>query len=199
MTTSTTDAPTIRFLFDPSCPWTWRTSQWVRNVRRQEPLDVQWELYSLEYVNRANTDNPYLPMLRRTRPALRLLELVRRRVGNDAVDRLYLALGTARHERDADLGDPATLRRAAEEAGIDGALLTAALEDTALDDELLQQYAAIEQSGAIGVPTLFIGDAAPFYGPVIDPVPDGEDARGLWDDVLQLSQRPFFYELKRSR
>jgi len=48
MTTSTTDAPAIRFLFDPSCPWTWRTSQWVRNVQRQEPLDIQWELYSLE-------------------------------------------------------------------------------------------------------------------------------------------------------
>ena len=199
MTTATTGTPAIRFLFDPSCPWTWRTSQWVRDVQRQEPLDVQWELYSLEYVNRAHTDNPYLPMMRRTRPALRLLELVRRRMGNNAVDRLYLALGTARHERGEDLGDAATLRRAAEEAAIDEALLTFALEDTALDDELERQYAAIEQSGAIGVPTLFIGDAAPLYGPVIDPVPNGEDARSLWEDVRRLSQRPFFYELKRSR
>lgn len=61
------------------------------------------------------------------------------------------------------------------------------------------QYAALERSGAIGVPTLVIGDAAPLYGPVIDAVPVGEDARGLWEDVLSLSQRPFFYELKRPR
>ncbi len=164
MTTSTTDTQMVRFLFDPGCPWIWRISQWIRDVRRQEPLDVRWELYSLEYVNRANADNPYLPMLRRMRPALRLLELARRRAGNAAVDRLYLALGTAHHERGEDLGDVAVLRRATEESEIEQALLTAALKDTALDDELEQQYAEIEQTGAIGVPTLFIGDAAPLTG-----------------------------------
>lgn len=197
MTTYATAAPTVRFLFDPACPWTWRTSRWIREVRRQEPLDVRWELYALEYINRAHTDNPYLPTMRRMRPALRLLELARRRCGNDAVDRLHTALGTAHHERGADLGDTETLRAAAEEAGIDRALLPATLEDTALDDALQGQYAALERSGAIGVPTLVIGDAAPLYGPVIDAVPVGEDARGLWEDVLSLSQRPFFYELKR--
>jgi predicted DsbA family dithiol-disulfide isomerase len=150
-------------------------------------------------VNREYPDESYQQSVRRLRPAFRLLELARRRLGNDAIDRLYLALGTAHHEGGEDLGDVETLRRAAKEAGIDQALVTTALEDTFLDDELNAQYAAIEATGAIAVPTLFIGDAAPLYGPVINPVPDEEEARGLWEDVLRLSRRSFFYELKRSR
>jgi predicted DsbA family dithiol-disulfide isomerase len=199
MTTPTTGSPSIRFLFDPSCPWTWRTSKWLRMVRRQESLEVQWELYSLGYVNREYPDESYQQSVRRLRPAFRLLELARRRLGNDAIDRLYLALGTAHHERGEDLGDVETLRRAAKEPGIDPALVTTALEDTSLDDELNAHYAAVEAAGAIAVPTLFIGNAAPLYGPVINAVPGEDEARGLWEDVLRLSRRPYFFELKRKR
>lgn len=199
MTETTNGATSIRFLFDPNCPWTWRTSQWMREIQGQESLNVEWELYTLEWANRANPDNPYLPMLRRTRPAIRLLELVRRQRGAHTVSRLYAALGTARHVHDADLGDVDVLRKAASDVGIDQSLVEQALNDESLDAELETQYKALDEYKVIGVPTLFIGDAAPVYGPVIDPVPSGDDARQLWRDVSALSQRPFFYELKRSR
>ncbi len=199
MTSTTHGTTSIRFLFDPNCPWTWRTSQWMREIQGQESLHVEWELYTLEWANRANLDNPYLPVLRRARPAIRLLELVRRQQGSHAVSQLYAALGTARHVHDADLGDPEVLRKAASDVRLDPGLVEQALTDESLDAELEEQYKALDEHKVIGVPTLFIGDAAPVYGPVIDPVPTGDEARHLWADVNALSQRPFFYELKRSR
>ena len=42
---------TLTFFFDPLCPWTWRTSQWVREVQRQQPLDVTWRFFSLGEAN----------------------------------------------------------------------------------------------------------------------------------------------------
>ncbi len=156
-------------------------------------------LFPKQALNRANADNPYLPVLRRARPALRLLELVRRQDGAHAVSQLYAALGTARHVHNADLGDPEVIRKAASDVGVDPSLVERALTDASIDAELEAQYMALDEHKVIGVPTLFIGDAAPVYGPVIDPVPSGDAARALWNDVSRLSQHPFFYELKRSR
>jgi 2-hydroxychromene-2-carboxylate isomerase len=190
----------VRFLFDPLCPWAWRTSLWIRNVRDQGAVDVEWRLYSLEYVNRADTNNPYLPMLKKARLALRLLELVRLTGGNDAIDRLYLALGRALHERNEDLTDQATLRAAAEEVGIDPVLIDRAVSERKLDQELNAQYEAAEKSGAFAVPTLFVtSQEKPFFGPVISTVPEGAEALEIWNDVLALTNKPYFFELKRSR
>jgi hypothetical protein len=56
------------------------------------------------------------------------------------------------------------------------------------------------QDGAFGVPTLYFGDnPAPYFGPVIDPAPTGEDAARLWDHLFGIATLPCFYELKRPR
>ena len=200
MTTTTNDPPaTVRFLFDPGCPWTWRTARLVREVRRQQPLTVEWGLYALEYINRANPDNPYLPLLRRNRLALRLLEVARRQGGEEAIDRLYEVLGTACHERGQDLGDRAVLQAALVEAGLSAALLDQAEAQPEIDAELERQYAAAEAQGAIATPTLVVDGAAPVYGPVIETVPEGAEAVALWAAVRGLATRPYFFELKRPR
>ena len=194
------ETQTLRFLFDPACPWAWRTSLWVRNARERRPIDVEWGLYSLEYANREGMDERYLPLVRRSRPALRLLHLAREQGGNDAVDRLYLALGRARHERDEQLDDPEVLGAALSEAGLDPALLGRAQAETQLDETLREGYEAAEATGAFGVPTLYFGGSgAPYFGPVIDPAPEGEEAAQLWDNLYGIASRPYFYELKRPR
>ncbi|MDB5058812.1 MAG: hypothetical protein JWO59_2284 [Chloroflexi bacterium] len=190
----------VRFLLDPLCPFSWRTSLWIRNVRDHGVVDVEWRLYSLEFVNRAKTDNPYLPFMQKARPALRLLELARLTSGNDAIDRLHLALGRAAHERNQDIGEPDTLRAAAEEAGLDPALVDRALTDTSLDQELTAQYEESEKHGAFGVPTLWVdAQEKPFYGPVIGVVPEGAEAVEIWNAALALTNKPYFFELKRNR
>ncbi|MDP9351833.1 MAG: DsbA family protein [Chloroflexota bacterium] len=200
MTVGADQTQTLRFLFDPACPWAWRTSQWVRNARKERPIQVEWELFSLEYANREGGNEGYLERARRNRVALRLLHLAREHNGSDGIDRLYEALGKARHERGQVLHDPQVLSAALREAGLDEAMLDAATQQTDLDETLEDGYQAAEETGAFGVPTLYFGkEKTPYFGPVIDPVPDNEEAAKLWDNLSGLAEQPYFFELKRPR
>jgi len=59
---------------------------------------------------------------------------------------------------------------------------------------------AIDKLAAFGVPTLVLaGSNVGVFGPVIDPVPDGQDALCLWDSVYTSLKQPFLYEMKRTR
>ena len=51
------------------------------------------------------------------------------------------------------------------------------------------------------MPTLVLddGEGPGIFGPVINPVPEGEAAGELWDRVVWLTRQPGFFELKRSR
>src|SRR5713226_162304 len=99
MITRETTAPvSIDFHFDPLCPLAWRTALWVREARKVRPVDVQWRLFSLEVVNRKENAEPdYVNGYGWI--ALRTLALARRHGGNDAIERLYVALGNAQHGR----------------------------------------------------------------------------------------------------
>jgi hypothetical protein len=44
-----------------------------------------------------------------------------------------------------------------------------------------------------------IGDGPGFFGPVLVPIPEGEDADRLFEAMRLLSEVPQFSELKRSR
>ena len=44
--------PDVRFWFDPTCPFAWLTSRWVRTVQEQRSYDVEWRFISLRLVNR---------------------------------------------------------------------------------------------------------------------------------------------------
>ena len=47
------NAPTeVDFHFDVMCPWAYQTSLWMRDVRDQLGLTVNWRFFSLEEVNR---------------------------------------------------------------------------------------------------------------------------------------------------
>jgi 2-hydroxychromene-2-carboxylate isomerase len=190
----------VRFLFDPACPWAWRASRWVREVAKVRPLEIEWGFLSLGYINRDNMDDERRARAEQTKPVLRMLELARRQHGNDAVDRLYLALGEAVHERKQKLEDHNVWRQALARAELPEDLLTQAQAATELDAELERRYDEALSAGAIGTPTLYFnGGDAPFYGPVIDAVPSDEDAGALWDHLSWVATQPYFYEFKRSR
>ena len=194
---ATADNPQeVRFYFDPICPWAWRTSLWIREVRQVRPVRVCWSFLTLDGINRA-AGNPPKESHQQSLKSFRVLALARRVGGDAAVDRLYLALGRARHERRQHLGEMAVLEAALDEAGLDRGLLDAALADPSTEEEVQEEHAAIAAAGGFGVPTLVVDGAAPMFGPVIDAVPTGEAAGELWDHVAWLIRQPHFFELKR--
>lgn len=200
LTTQTSDASSVRFMFDPACPYAWKTSLWVRDVAKRRPIKVDWDLFSLEYANRESGSPEYLARARKNRLALRLLRLAKAQGGNEAIDKLYLALGRARHERKEQLDNPDTIHAALSEAGLPAELYEQAQSRADLDDTLQQEYEAAEETGAFGVPTLYFDeDDTPYFGPVVDPAPQGEEAAMLWDNLSGIARQPYFFELKRPR
>ena len=172
----------------------------MRQVRQVRLVEVRWRLFSLEAINRGDGEVDW--ERGRSAPVLRVLALVRRQHGDEGVDRLYTALGRARFERDESLDDPGVCEAALEQAGLERDLRAAALADRSTREEVEAEHAAIVDSReAFGVPTLVLddGQGPEMFGPVIDPVPQGEAAGELWDRLLWLIRQPGFFEVKRSR
>jgi len=201
MSTSTTGPSfhRVRFILDPVCPWTWKTARWILAVARVRPIRIQWGLLALAHVNRDNPDNPMKERHLSSLAAIRLLALARLRRGNEAMGKLYEAIGEAHHERGEPLDHPETLKRSLRQAGLPESWIHEPPEPH-LRTSLEEEYLEIEASGAFGVPCLFIDDAeTPFFGPVIDRVPPDPQAGELWDLILGLWHHDYFYELKRPR
>jgi 2-hydroxychromene-2-carboxylate isomerase len=191
------DSPTtVHFYFDPLCPFAWLTSLWIREVRKDRPVQVEWKFFSL-----AGADDPDDTW----HGPLRIAALARREGGNAAVDAAYLALGRFFHERPESFQE---IDRLAEliapylaDVGLDPALASRALGDPSTTDEVLRDHReAMDRYAAFGVPWLVVdGDEAGFFGPVIGELLKGNDAVTLWDDFVRMSARPYLYELKRGR
>lgn len=201
MTTKEATSPTsINFHFDPLCPLAWRTALWIREAREVRPVTVTWRFFSLELVNRKEGVTPDYQK-DGSWAAHRTLVLARRQGGNDAVERLYLALGSAQHGRRESIKDVEVIRAAAKQAELDPGIVDAALADeSTIQDVLTDHEEAVRRYRAFGVPTIAIeGSDTGFYGPIIQFVPRGEDAGELWDYTSWALRQPNLFELKRDR
>jgi len=164
------------------------------------PVEVQWRLFSLEEVNKG--ENTVDWENGRSAPVLRVCALVRKKHGQEALDRLYDALAQARFVREETLNEPAVVEAALEAAGLDRGLREEALADDATRKEVQKEHAKIvDQHQAFGVPHIVLdgGKGPGMFGPVINPVPEGEEAGELWDRFVWLMRQPGFFEVKRSR
>ena len=193
------DKPVVDFYLDTACPLSWRTSVWMREVMKVRDLDVHWKFFSLEEVNKkANPDAPTRPGHLESRNTFRTMVLARRKFGEEAVNKLYHEFGTAKHEEKKDLSED-QVKLCIEKAGFSPSLLDEALADDSTREEYLAEHKAANGRGAFGVATLEIDGSEPVFGPVIIPVPRGEEAGELWDHVAAMSTKQYFFELKRTR
>jgi 2-hydroxychromene-2-carboxylate isomerase len=190
----------IHFHFDPACPLAWRTALWIREARAVRPIDITWRFFSLEVVNRKEGVVPDYQQ-DGSWVAQRTMALVRRQYGNEAVERLYLTLGAARHGRKEDIRQADGVREAVKRAELDPGLVNAALADeSTIQDVLNDHEEAVRRYKAFGVPTIAIeGLDVGFYGPIIQDVPRGEDAGEWWDYTAWALRQPNLFELKRDR
>jgi 2-hydroxychromene-2-carboxylate isomerase len=191
---------TLDFWFDPLCPWAWITSRWVHELTGVRNVVPQWHVMSLAVLNENSTDisDSYREWLSTAWGPVRVCIAAARANGDEVLGALYTAIGDRLHV----LGEPnerATLEAALADAGLDPALAAAA-GSADYDGELRASHAdAMALVGAdVGTPVIRF-DATAFFGPVVTPIPRGEDAGKLWDAVRAIGQVDGFFELKRTR
>jgi hypothetical protein len=190
----------VTFFFDPTCPFTWRTSRWLRGVTEPRGHTIGWRLMSLKMLNEGKEiPEQYRDIMDASLRAVRVHFATLEGHGAAALDRLYTEFGTRRHDKDADLDDALIVTALA------AAELPAGLIDAAGDESLDTAIRASHDEGQArvgqesGSPITCVGDGPGFFGPVVVPPPAGEAAEKLYDAMRLLSAVPEFSELKRAR
>lgn len=199
----------VEVYIDPSCPWAWVTSRWVRDVAPQRDLVVTWRSYCLEIRDDYGVA-PTVPEEYRQQALdghavshrmLRIFEAARAEGGEDVVDRLYTEWGARKFGARRPSAE-ALLADCVAAAGLHSAL-TAAADDEKWDDPIRD---AMEVAYAFGgpktqTPTIVVRSDPPhgFKGPVMAPAPTGPDAVRLWDAIQVLSEHKGFFEITRPR
>jgi hypothetical protein len=192
------------------CPFAWLTSRWLGEVERLGRIDLTVRIMSLSILNEDRDDASefYRDLVDRAWGPARLAIAIERDYGADALRRWYDELGRRIHtggERiDIDL-----LAETLAATALPDTLLAEAYAGTAADlagiDALLREshrYAVDSVGDDVGTPVVHIidgGRTIAFFGPVVNPAPQGAEAVRLFDGVALVAGTPGFFELKRTR
>jgi hypothetical protein len=204
----------VSIYIDPSCPWTWITAAWLREVAPQRGLMLRWR--SLSLMQRDGTElPPTVPEEIRALASaariqshrlLRVFEALRAQSREDDIGGLYQRWGERLFGAPARSGPPGP--RAPElvaelvtAAGLPEEFIAAADDefwDAALSDSL---DAARKACGPHPLTPAIVLDESltGLCGPVFSPAPTGEAALRAWDAVRVLLAEPGFFELGRAR
>lgn len=196
-------ADTVDFWFDPTCPWCWMTSRWIKEVQTQRDIEVTWRPFSLAVLNEGRDLDPaYRDHIANTWGPARVATAVAEQYGQEKLDELYTALGEQIHLQQNKEG---TYFQKAIEAALAEVGLPAELAKVAFGEDYDQQMRASTRAGLdaaggddIGVPLMSINGVT-FFGPVMSPAPTGEEAAKVFDGAVALASYPGFFELKRPR
>lgn len=180
------------------CPFAYQTSVWIREVRAQLGITIDWQFFSLEEINRVEgkkhpweRDWSYGWSLMRIGALLRRSDMA-------LLDRWYAAIGHELHALGGKPHDPDVARRLLVSIGVDDAILDAALSDSTTHDEVRIEHQRVVDAGGFGVPTLFINGQC-LFGPVLVDPPTGAEAVKLWDVVTGMAELPHVYEIQRPK
>lgn len=189
----------VDFWFDPLCPWAWIASRWVLEVEQVRPVTARWHVMSLAVLNEGK-DLPaqYQELMAQAWGPVRVCIAAEQKFGPEVLLPLYTALGNRFHLEQAPR-DRATVEAALAEAGLPRDLADA-MDDPGYDEALRASHEdGMDRVGyEVGTPVISV-DGVSFFGPVISPIPRGEDAARLWDGVMLVAGTDGFFELKRSR
>lgn len=189
----------VDFHFDVMCPWAYQTSLWMRDVRDQLDLTVNWRFFSLEEVNRR--EGKKHPWERDWSYGWSMMRIgaVLRRQSMDLLDQWYAIAGKALHVDGNRPHEPDVARHLLEQIGCDPGIVDESIADETTHDEIKAEHQKVVDSGGFGVPTLFFPDGQCLFGPVLLDPPTGDAAVRLWDAVVTWTEFPHLYELQRPK
>jgi hypothetical protein len=192
-----------QFWFDPACPWAWITSRWMLEVEKVRPVQTEWRIMSLAYLNLSQHEgkglsDEYLERMKLAWGPVRVCAAAAQQKGPDILGPLYTAIGSRFHV-EGRRQDPAVLPESLAEVGLPESLAEAAAR-TDLDEFIKRSHhEAFDEVGLdVGTPVIRIHGNA-LFGPVITPAPKGEAAGRLWDGLVLVTEADGFFELKRTR
>ncbi len=190
----------VDFWFDPVCPWAWIASRWLLEVTELRPVQPRWHVMSLSVLNEDKPDLPerYRELLAQGWGPVRVCIAAEQKSGPEVLGPLYTALGTRFHQDKAP-NERATIEAALAEVGLP-ADLADAMDSTDYDEALRASHAdGMDRVGyEVGTPVISVHGTS-FFGPVMSPIPRGQEAARLWDGVMLVAKTDGFFELKRSR
>ena len=190
--------------FDPMCPWAWLTSRWMLEVQQIRDVEVQWHVMSLAVLNENKEIPPqYAEAMAAAWGPVRVCIAAEQAEGPQILGPLYTAMGTRLHpERRTDYAT--IISQSVAEAGLPASFANAATDpafDEAVRASHLEGISLVGEE--VGTPVIAVpgpnGGRVAFFGPVVTPVPLGEQAGLLWDGTVLVAGTPGFFELKRSR
>jgi 2-hydroxychromene-2-carboxylate isomerase len=199
----------VELFVDPSCPWAWITSRWIKEVAPRRDLTVTWRSYCLEIRDDYGVVPTMPEKLRETALAahavshrmLRIFEAARAEAGETAVDALYAQWGRL-FFADTRLDDDDLLAACLASSDLAPELAGAA-DDDKWDVPIVDAMEVAYHYGGpkTQTPTIVVRATPPygFKGPVMAPAPTGDGALRMWDAITVLALEPGFFEITRPR
>lgn len=189
----------VEFFIDPVCPFAYISSQWIREVARQRPIELRFRVMALAILNQDASD-PY-ELARGTDSAwrpVRVAEALAAQRGPGILDDYFAEFGR-RYHPEGQRGRDEVLRDTLSTLGAED--LYPAADDHAWDDAVVASHRLALDAVAdddVGTPVIHV-DGSGSFGPVLTGIPRGQEALEIFDAVCTLIRRPAFAELKRGR